>query len=120
MTEGILLCCQSFLHCTIIDSPKVTHIERNGVHAYLSGFQVSFIHEHHVRTDAVKRNILLVPECHKAFKRGSIGLGRAYFTQLFQLSYDTMHKGKEGGLLGQFMEHGDHVICREATTLRFQ
>ena len=31
-----------------------------------------------------------------------------------------MHKGKERGLLGQFMEHGDHVVSCEATTLRFQ
>ena len=49
-------------------------------------------------------------------------LGELYkaYAQLLQLRYDTMHKGKEGGLLGQFMEHGNHIVCRKATTLRFQ
>ena len=45
---------------------------------------------------------------HKAIERSSIGFRRADFTQLLQLRNDTMHKGKEGGLLGQFMEHGNH------------
>lgn len=76
--------------------------------------------QHHDIKPTVKRNILLVPECHKAIECSSIGFRCSDFSQLFQLSYDTMHKGKERGLLGQFMEHGDHVVSCEATTLRFQ
>ena len=43
MPEGIVLWSQSFLYGSVIDSPKVTHVERNGVHAYIPGFQIGFI-----------------------------------------------------------------------------
>ncbi len=72
MPERVVLWCQSFFYGSVIDSPKVTHIERYGIHAYTSGFQVGFIHEHQIRTDAINRHVLLFAECQKAIERSSI------------------------------------------------
>ena len=47
-------------------------------------------------------------------------IGSSDFSQLFQLSDDTMHKGKEGGFLSLLMEHSDYIVSCETTTLRFQ
>ena len=95
MTERFVLWRESFLNCAAIDSPKVSHIERYSIHAYISGFQVGFVKKHEVRTDAVKWYILILPEYHEAFERGDIGLRRTDFAQLLQLSDDSMHKVKE-------------------------
>ena len=65
MTERIVLWCESFLYGAVIYSPKVAHIERYSIHAYISGFQVGFVKKHEVRTDAVKRHILILPNAMK-------------------------------------------------------